>query len=102
MGSLRKVVQQSPSQDHLPWFKQLNLVVEETATMTDNKQRPDCFDFAMDFLGDPEASEILAYVEELEARAALANSARLRTERRFGPFGEWTALVPCGGDFDHG
>ena len=68
--------------------------------MTDNKQRPDCFDFAMDFLGDPEASEILAYVEKLEARAALAEpepkeSARLRTERRFGPFGEWTALVPC-------
>lgn len=40
--------------------------------MTENRQRPDCFDFAMDFLGDPEASEILAYVEELESRAALA------------------------------
>jgi hypothetical protein len=38
--------------------------------MADYKQRPDCFDFSMDFLGDP--SEILAYVEELESRAALA------------------------------
>lgn len=42
--------------------------------MTENSQRPDCFDFAMDFLGNPEASEILAYVEELESRAALAES----------------------------
>lgn len=39
--------------------------------MTENSQRPDCFDFAMDFLGDPEASEILTYVEELESRVAL-------------------------------
>lgn len=44
---------------------------------------------------DPEAVALLRH-----ARAALAEpepkeSARLRTERRFGPFGEWTALVPC-------
>lgn len=34
------------------------------------------------------------------ARAALAETvgegpSRLRTERRTGPFGEWTALIPC-------
>lgn len=31
-------------------------------------QRPECFEFAMDFLGDPEAPEIRTYVEELEAK----------------------------------
>jgi hypothetical protein len=31
--------------------------------------RPECWDFAMDFLGDPEAPEIQAYVEALEAYA---------------------------------
>ncbi len=35
-------------------------------------QRPDCFDFAMDFLGEPEATELLQYIEALEARTALA------------------------------
>jgi hypothetical protein len=34
-------------------------------------QRPDCFEFAMNFLGDPEATELLKYIEALEARAAL-------------------------------
>lgn len=29
-------------------------------------KRPECFAFAMDFLGDPEASEIIKYVEHLE------------------------------------
>lgn len=33
--------------------------------------RPECFDFAMDFLGDPEETEVRRYVEALEARAAL-------------------------------
>lgn len=28
--------------------------------------RPACFEFAMDFLGDPEESEVRAYVERLE------------------------------------
>ena len=36
--------------------------------MTDHLQRPDCFEFAMDFLGDPEESVVRAYVEALEAR----------------------------------
>lgn len=29
-------------------------------------ERPDCWDFAMDFLGDPEATEVQRYVEALE------------------------------------
>ncbi len=29
-------------------------------------KRPDCFEFAFDFLGGDEAKELLAYVEELE------------------------------------
>jgi hypothetical protein len=29
--------------------------------------RPDCWDFAMSFLGDPEATEVEAYVTALEA-----------------------------------
>jgi hypothetical protein len=33
--------------------------------------RPECFDFAMDFLGDPEGTEVRRYVEELEAHAAI-------------------------------
>jgi hypothetical protein len=31
--------------------------------------RPVCFEFAMEFLGNPEASELRAYIESLEARA---------------------------------
>lgn len=31
--------------------------------------RPDCWDFAMEFLGDPEASPIEDYVERMEAYA---------------------------------
>ena len=38
--------------------------------MTDKLQRPEDFEFALDFLGDPEASELRAYIEQLEARAA--------------------------------
>ena len=36
--------------------------------------RPDCYDFGMDFMGDPEETEIRAYVEALErwADAAVA------------------------------
>ena len=29
-------------------------------------ERPDCFDFAMELIGDPEESEIRAYIEQLE------------------------------------
>jgi hypothetical protein len=36
--------------------------------MTLLPQRPECFDFAMDFLGGPEDDEVIAYVEALEAR----------------------------------
>ncbi|MFZ9848962.1 MAG: hypothetical protein ACO3EF_00170 [Vulcanococcus sp.] len=35
-------------------------------------QRPECFEFALDFLGSPENDQLLEYVERLEARAALA------------------------------
>lgn len=37
-------------------------------------RRPECFEFAMDFLGDPEAAKLLAYIEALEARVALLTS----------------------------
>jgi hypothetical protein len=33
--------------------------------------RPECFGFAMSFLGDPEETEVRRYVEALEARAAI-------------------------------
>jgi hypothetical protein len=32
--------------------------------------RPDCFEFAMDFLGDPEEAELRNYIEALEAALA--------------------------------
>jgi hypothetical protein len=35
-------------------------------------QRPDCFGFAMNYLPNPEATELLKYIEALEARTALA------------------------------
>ena len=35
--------------------------------------RPRCFDFAMDFLGEPQASEIIKYIEALESNV-VANS----------------------------
>lgn len=38
-------------------------------------RRPDCFEFAMDFLGGGEAAAVRKYVEELEA--ALAAQTRL-------------------------
>jgi len=37
--------------------------------------RPECFGFAMSFLGDPEETEVRRYVEALEARALLAQPA---------------------------
>jgi len=38
--------------------------------MTDTRKpiRPDCFEFAMDFLGDPEEAELRNYIEALEAQ----------------------------------
>lgn len=33
-------------------------------------ERPECYDFGMDFLGDPEETEIRIYVEWLEKRVA--------------------------------
>lgn len=36
--------------------------------MTSPLQRPECFDFAMDFLGGPENDEVIVYVKALEAR----------------------------------
>lgn len=42
-------------------------------------RRPECFEFAMDFLGDPEEPEVRAYVEALEKAvedAAAAERAR--------------------------
>ena len=39
-------------------------------------KRPGCFRFALDFLGDPEASQLLRYIEALESRAALGQPRR--------------------------
>jgi hypothetical protein len=36
--------------------------------MTDLLQRPESFNFALDFLGEPDAAELLAYIEALEGR----------------------------------
>jgi hypothetical protein len=45
------------------------------AQQADKPQRPKCFEFALDFLGTPENGELLAYIEQLEARAAMAQQA---------------------------
>ena len=50
------------------------------AQQADKPQRPKCFEFALDFLGTPENGELLAYIEQLEARAALAQQAEPVTE----------------------
>ena len=42
------------------------------AQQADKPQRPKCLEFALDFLGTPENGELRAYIEQLEARAALA------------------------------
>jgi len=41
-------------------------------------KRPECFNFALDFLGDPEAPQLLRYIEALEARVALGQPRRLQ------------------------
>lgn len=33
-------------------------------------KRPDCFEFAMEFLGPPEDAELRVYIESLESRIA--------------------------------
>ena len=39
-------------------------------------KRPDCYDFAMDFLGEPEKGEIHKYIELLENRIAELESVK--------------------------
>ena len=39
-------------------------------------KRPECFGFALDFLGDPEAPQLLGYIEALESRVALGQPRR--------------------------
>jgi hypothetical protein len=51
----------------------------EPAMTTDCRtelKRPECFNFALDFLGDPEAPQLLRYIETLESRAALGQPRR--------------------------
>ena len=43
---------------------------------TPELKRPECFSFALDFLGDPEAPQLLRYIEALESRAALGQPRR--------------------------
>jgi hypothetical protein len=55
------------------------------AQQADKPQRPKCFEFALDFLGTPENGELLAYIEQLEARAALAQQAEPKGGGRLPP-----------------
>jgi hypothetical protein len=55
------------------------------AQQADKPQRPKCFEFALDFLGTPENGELLAYIEQLEARAALAHQAEPKGGGRLPP-----------------
>ena len=60
-------------------------------------QRPKSFELALDFLGGPETDELRAYVEQLEARAALAEPvvpATGATPRHCGPHLCWTENLP--------
>jgi hypothetical protein len=53
--------------NHLPRLAEALLAQPEPAA----PPRPECFGFAMSFLGDPEETEVRCYVEALEARAAI-------------------------------
>lgn len=44
-------------------------------------KRPDCFDFAMDFLGGPEDELVIDYVEKLEASVATLASGQIAAAR---------------------
>jgi hypothetical protein len=50
-------------------------------------KRPDCFAFAMDFLGEPEKTEIESYIERLERGKIMEDmyeqSIKIATERLF-------------------
>lgn len=46
----------------------LTVILQEHDPAAVHLQRPECFEFAMDFLGAPEAPEVVAYVEALESR----------------------------------
>jgi len=64
------------------WLKNSNLTDSDARDLVEEARaalaqpepvaltRPECFDFAMDFLGDPEETEVRRYVEALEARTA--------------------------------
>lgn len=43
--------------------------------MADTPKAPDCFEFAMDFLGEPETSHVRAYVTALQAELERKTSA---------------------------
>ena len=57
------------------WPETITSLRTALAQQADKPQRPKCFEFALDFLGTPENGELLAYIEQLEARAALAHQA---------------------------
>jgi hypothetical protein len=62
------------------WPETITNLRAALAQQADKPQRPKCFEFALDFLGTPENGELLAYIEQLEARAALAQQAEPVTE----------------------
>lgn len=43
-------------------------------------ERPDCFAFGMDFLGEPESSQIQLYVEWLENRVKELEESQSKSE----------------------
>ena len=84
MSDLHKAAQQAleylgaPSAKLWPAGTQYRIIAALHAALAqqaDKPQRPKCFEFALDFLGTPENGELLAYIEQLEARAALAHQA---------------------------
>lgn len=49
--------------------KRVKAYLERSAVEPSTNERPKCFEFAMEFLDEPEASEIRTYIERLERRS---------------------------------
>jgi len=58
--------------------------------------RPACLEFALDFLGDPEAAKLRSYIEALEARAALAQPEPASQALADLVWPDPTTITPCG------
>lgn len=67
-------------------------------SQVDRQVRPACWDFAMSFLGDPEAPVIEAYVVALEAWADAATAAVHATRQRIIDACGSMLMCPCCGE----